>query len=324
MTEVPRFDQEPSEHLDQERLAAIIPEIRQQMAQLAARIQELENQLANKDTGLMPFLVFFGAFALVLAAILGGRSGQTAAVIENAPAAAVQPTAAPTAEIAALVEDPAGAAGPQVGRWISETFQPAGDTTFPPMRVVMDVADGGGMKGAVILYPNTVPPEAVNLVTTNGCRVEFASLEAAFTPVGGRFVNATDALVDVNIATCAVKFYGELVIEPPVVGQWLVRYSKDETQLALAPKREATTPLEIGYDTFQQFCSECHGIRGRGNPGIPALISPVVDALTDDQIHDIITNGRINTMMPVFGSRITEEQKQAIILLLRNPDELLK
>ncbi|NWG15887.1 MAG: cytochrome c [Chloroflexi bacterium] len=328
MTEVPPFDQKPLEPLDSDSAAAIIPEMRQQIAQLAARIQELENQLASKDAGLMPFLVFFGAFALVLAAILGGRSGQPAAMIENAPAAAAQPTAAPTAgaaaEIAALVEDPAGAASPQVGRWISETFQPAGDATFPPMRVVMDVADGGAMKGAIILYPNTVPPEAANLVTTNGCRVEFSSLEAAGTPVGGRFVNATDALVDVNIATCAVKFYGDVVVEPPVVGQWLVRYSEDETQLALAPKREATTPLEIGYDAFQQFCSECHGIRGRGNPGIPALISPVVDALTDDQIHDIITNGRINTVMPVFGNRITEEQKQAIILLLRNPDELLK
>lgn len=323
MTEVPPFNQEPLDPLDKDSAAAIIPELRQQMAQLAARIQDLENQLASKDAGLMPFLVFFGAFALVLAAILGGRGQQPAAVIENAQPIAV-PTAEVPAKVAALVEDPDGAASPQVGRWIGETFQPANADTFPPMRVTVDVADGGAMKGAVILYPVTLPPEATQLAAANGCRVEFTGLSASAAPVSGRFVNATSALVDVNIATCAVKFYGDVVIEPPVVGQWLVRYSEEETQLALAPKREATTPLEIGYDAFQQFCSECHGTRGRGNPGIPALISPVVDALTDEQIHDIITNGRINTVMPVFGNRITEEQKQAIILLLRNPDALLK
>lgn len=76
-----------------------------------------------------------------------------------------------------------------------------------------------------------------------------------------------------------------------------------------------------GAAIFKQNCSSCHGPGGKGVRDIhtPDFTNPQTQAkITDEQMTDIITHGKTGTMMPAWGSKITDEDILAVRGFLRS------
>lgn len=74
-------------------------------------------------------------------------------------------------------------------------------------------------------------------------------------------------------------------------------------------------------ELFQQNCSACHGKDGNFGPA-PPLNDPLFQAIvSDEQLNEVITNGRPNTPMPAFGQSkggpFTEEQVKIVVQGIR-------
>lgn len=65
-----------------------------------------------------------------------------------------------------------------------------------------------------------------------------------------------------------------------------------------------------GKEVFEKVCSECHGEKGAGNQTadkfykvqIPRLNSAQVQAMSDDELKSVITNGRRKMKPPLAGT----------------------
>lgn len=71
------------------------------------------------------------------------------------------------------------------------------------------------------------------------------------------------------------------------------------------------------HELFQQNCSGCHGKDGNFGPA-PPLNDPLFQAIvSDEQLNEVITNGRPNTQMPAFGQSkngpFTEAQVKIVV-----------
>ena len=72
-----------------------------------------------------------------------------------------------------------------------------------------------------------------------------------------------------------------------------------------------------GQQTYQQFCTACHGPDMRGIPGGPApSLVDIGNRMGQDAIRAVITGGK-GTMRPVSG--ISDDQITAVIAYLNNP-----
>lgn len=83
---------------------------------------------------------------------------------------------------------------------------------------------------------------------------------------------------------------------------------------------EAAPDLEVGAELFAEFCTECHGENGQGNGPlvlagqIPTEIRDFTNpgttlATTPQDWFDIITNGRLETLMPPWRNSLDESQR---------------
>jgi len=78
---------------------------------------------------------------------------------------------------------------------------------------------------------------------------------------------------------------------------------------------------ENGHDLFKAKCSMCHGEDGSGNTPIGQsmkardLASPEVQAQSDQQLSDIIRNGK--GKMPAVGKDLSDEQVRELVAFLR-------
>lgn len=203
---------------------------------------------------------------------------------------------------------------PHAGRWLGKGFS-SESTTYPPLQLFFDVRVDGTLTGVLSLYPTNpeIPPNAVDLIAKNGCNVEFEGFGGS---INGAFVSFTEAIVEVEATTCQVKFYGEVTLIEAVHGVFNAEYSESAT-LALSQTSELT-PLERGKGVFYNYCSACHGSYAEGAPGIPSLDTDQVRVKTDEELLTIINNGVINTVMPAWGNVLTDEEKQGILLLIRD------
>lgn len=81
------------------------------------------------------------------------------------------------------------------------------------------------------------------------------------------------------------------------------------------------SPAVQGEHVFASNCSVCHGTDGSANTPIgknmkiPDLRSREIQAQTDKQLVDIVTNGK-GKMMP-FKARLTPAQIQEVVAFLR-------
>ena len=94
---------------------------------------------------------------------------------------------------------------------------------------------------------------------------------------------------------------------------------------ALARQRPALSAdlLARGEAGYQTFCTPCHGLSGlgdglvvgRGFPAPPSFIEPRLLNASDDQLMQVIADGR--GLMYGFASRIQPDERWAIVAHLR-------
>lgn len=74
-----------------------------------------------------------------------------------------------------------------------------------------------------------------------------------------------------------------------------------------------------GEHLFDILCTSCHGVDGYGSPMAPALNNALfLDSTSDAAIRQIIAMGVTDTIMPAWGSRLSESQINDIISYLRS------
>lgn len=80
----------------------------------------------------------------------------------------------------------------------------------------------------------------------------------------------------------------------------------------------------VGENIFRAKCAVCHGIDGAGETAngkklrVPDLRSNRVQELSDDELLDIVTNGKRE--MPSFGKKYRPNQLQQLVTYLRSLD----
>ena len=93
------------------------------------------------------------------------------------------------------------------------------------------------------------------------------------------------------------------------------------------PNPFSSTPenLETGRMVYEEHCVFCHGDDGIGQkpeqgiqfyPPVPSLVDPNL-ALSDGQMHFIVTNGIRYTAMPAFEKVLTPEEIWKAVLWVR-------
>ena len=83
---------------------------------------------------------------------------------------------------------------------------------------------------------------------------------------------------------------------------------------------------EQGQDLYRVNCLPCHGQSGKGTGPVAAylkelpadLLAPRIGALSEDQLYDIITNGK--DMMPSFRGELSATERMAIASFVRTMD----
>ncbi len=83
----------------------------------------------------------------------------------------------------------------------------------------------------------------------------------------------------------------------------------------------ASTPemIAAGERLFNIACKTCHGVEAFGSPMAPALNNAIFLADTPDAaIYQIIAGGVSGTMMPAWGSRLNDQDLQALVAYLRS------
>jgi cbb3-type cytochrome c oxidase subunit III len=98
-----------------------------------------------------------------------------------------------------------------------------------------------------------------------------------------------------------------------VVGAFLLTFT-----MALQAGPEAD-----GGDLFKHKCAMCHGADGKGYSALktPDFTDPKVQAsMTDEEIAQVIKNGKKDTAMPPFGSSLNDDQVHALVTYIRSLD----
>jgi mono/diheme cytochrome c family protein len=74
-----------------------------------------------------------------------------------------------------------------------------------------------------------------------------------------------------------------------------------------------------GQQLFNIACKSCHGVDGYGSPMAPALNNELFLSETPDAaIYQIIAGGVPDTLMPAWGSRLTDRDIQSLVAFLRS------
>lgn len=74
---------------------------------------------------------------------------------------------------------------------------------------------------------------------------------------------------------------------------------------------------EQGLQLYAANCEMCHGIGGAGGIGTALAGSPTVQGLNDDMLLALIRSGRLAEGMPAWEGRLSSDEIQHIIALLR-------
>ena len=87
---------------------------------------------------------------------------------------------------------------------------------------------------------------------------------------------------------------------------------------AVALAQTAPATGGAGQVVFTQFCAVCHGVAAEGGSG-PDLTNPVWQGtMTDEQLENVIRDGKPGTAMPSFKDRIDASGRTALVAYLRH------
>jgi cbb3-type cytochrome c oxidase subunit III len=84
---------------------------------------------------------------------------------------------------------------------------------------------------------------------------------------------------------------------------------------------QAAPAPDDGADLFEQNCTMCHGVDGKGYSSLntPDFTDPKVQAsLTDKTIIEIIKNGKKGTAMPAFSEKLSDKQIHSLLIYIRS------
>jgi len=79
-------------------------------------------------------------------------------------------------------------------------------------------------------------------------------------------------------------------------------------------------PPPSGQSLYRRRCVMCHGPEGKGFPAMksPDFTDPKWQAsLKDDQIFDVIKNGKKDTHMPAFGDKLKDDEIKLVVAHIR-------
>jgi len=89
--------------------------------------------------------------------------------------------------------------------------------------------------------------------------------------------------------------------------------------VAAEPIDMSPEAIARGEHLFDITCTSCHGMDGYGSPMAPALNNALfLDATSDAAMRQIIAMGITDTIMPAWGSRLSDGQINDIIAYLRS------
>lgn len=73
-----------------------------------------------------------------------------------------------------------------------------------------------------------------------------------------------------------------------------------------------------GKPLYEKNCMQCHGEKGTGGPNIHIAGRELLSTADNGFLRYAITNGRRGTTMPAFGKKLTEQEIDDVIALLRS------
>ena len=91
---------------------------------------------------------------------------------------------------------------------------------------------------------------------------------------------------------------------------------------ALSLPKATAARSHVGENIFRAKCAVCHGIDGAGETAngkklrVPDLRSNRVQELSDDDLLDVVTNGKRE--MPSFGKKYRSDQLQQVVSYIRS------
>jgi mono/diheme cytochrome c family protein len=105
-------------------------------------------------------------------------------------------------------------------------------------------------------------------------------------------------------------------------GDWNVPENAKQTQNPLQASPEL---LEQARQIYGKQCTECHGNSGKGDGPQATMYQPRPASFTDAQRMDGVTDGELfykvtrgRRPMPSYKKRLTDEQRWALVLLIRS------
>ena len=151
---------------------------------------------------------------------------------------------------------------------------------------------------------------------------ETGTTEAPMEPLGaGRFTTTGAYLSTVGLWQIAA------VVRRPGHDDATLTFALSLTEATGRPQvqeNRPAAPLARGRELYQQNCTQCHGVAGRGDGPLAAGLRPPPLDLTvhvplhsDGELANWITNGIPRTSMPAFGSQFSPEEIQAVVNYLR-------
>jgi mono/diheme cytochrome c family protein len=92
--------------------------------------------------------------------------------------------------------------------------------------------------------------------------------------------------------------------------------------LGLSLPKATSGSSHVGENIFRAKCAVCHGIDGAGETAngkklrVPDLRSNRVQELSDDELLDVVTNGKRE--MPSFAKKYRSDQLQQVVTYIRS------
>jgi cytochrome c oxidase cbb3-type subunit III len=86
-------------------------------------------------------------------------------------------------------------------------------------------------------------------------------------------------------------------------------------------------PAPDGSDLYKKRCSMCHGVDGKGYAALktPDFTDPKFQAsMTDQEIADVIKNGKKDTPMPAFADKLSDDEINSLVAYIRSLDSSKK
>jgi mono/diheme cytochrome c family protein len=117
------------------------------------------------------------------------------------------------------------------------------------------------------------------------------------------------------LAPAEIEAVVELIYRWPEMVQAGVEFP--EVELINLPSSPGL--IAEGQQLFNIACKSCHGVDGYGSPMAPAVNNQIfLNETPDAAIYQIIAGGVPDTLMPAWGSRLTDSDIQALVAFLRS------